>query len=189
MGSIILKEIGGLSEHPNTKKEYDNEISHDELVERIFDISQMPLLSDSKVCYIFGMGSHPKSTYKLLEDEKGIEVIWYGSILPKFARLLRFIVASYAGLVKVKLPDRINDVFLKLADCSMVGLYCFDASLESAFVEKIIDNPLPEYYDFGIKNDRGYFFYIVDADNTESGTGIYEIVSYGIDASCDFRPK
>jgi hypothetical protein len=137
--------------------------------------------TDELVCYVVGMGALDKSTYKLLSNEKGIEVIWYGSILPGILRIISPLVASYAGIVKVLDPEKISSVFFQLTERSMAGLYIFSSEYEATFVNNVILNPTPRKYDYGIKELSNYFIYIVDADNYESSTGIYEIVSYGKD--------
>ncbi len=103
--------------------------------------------------------------------------------MPSPIKLLSSLIASHAGLVKIIDLKKLPEVFLTLSEQSMVGLYVLPKVIEKQFVQRIKSNITPESYDFGIKKNRDYFFYIVDGDNYESSTGIYEIVSYGVDAN------
>ena len=167
----------------NTENEYDCEVREEKVISVVNKISQSDyFLDEGKSCYVVGMGGHPKSTYKDLGKEEGIKVIKYESVLPGFSKILAPIVASYAGLVKIENSDKLSTVFTKLINLSMASIYCFDSSIENEFVQLARESLLPEERGFNIKSDRGYFWYMVDADNAESSTGIYEIVSYGHDA-------
>jgi hypothetical protein len=183
MGSVTLKELGGFQKHENTQIEYDNELSYDLLEHRLKKIASLIDLSGDKVCYIIGMGGRPKSTFYKLQKTEGVNLIWYGSIFPKYLRILSIFIASYAGLVKVIDSKKLPDLFLDICDSSMAGIYIFNKSMEKKFVDEVIKNPLPVHLDFGIKYDASYFLYVVDADNNESSTGIYEIISYGKNAT------
>ncbi|MCW8899653.1 MAG: hypothetical protein OQK95_03170 [Gammaproteobacteria bacterium] len=180
MGRLLLKSIGDFGKSPNTESEYDNQATEERIgsvLERITAVLNSK--GNEKACYIFGMGAQPKSVYNNLKAVDGVEVIWSGSLLPKVIRFMGGIVASHAGLVKITNPDMITDTFDKLTELSMAGIYLFSPDFESKFVKEVISNPAPFSYDFIIKEDKGYFLYVVDADNPESETGIYEIVSYG----------
>jgi hypothetical protein len=183
MGKLILKDLGGFSKNPNTEEEYDDEVSEKRISEVLNKVASSPcLISEEKVCYIFGMGAQPKSVYENLEKQDGIEVIWYGSILPRYMRFLGGVVASYAGLIRVDNPNILADTFNKLVVASMAGVYCFSQKYEKKFISDIKMNPIPRVYDYSVKDDKGYFFYVIDADNSESATGMFEIISYGVAA-------
>jgi len=183
MGKVNIRSLGNLGAHENTLNEYDNEISEELLDHHLDQITSVYRDSEGFVCYVLGMGAQPKSTYTELRKESGIEVIWSKSILSGPSKLLSVLVASHAGLIKISAPEKLPSVVKTLCHLSMAGIYVFDQSMEKDFVDRVIRNPLPEEFDFGIKSDEGYFFYMVDADNAESSTGIYEIVSYGKSAS------
>lgn len=183
MSKVNISSLGSLGTHENTLNEYDNEISEELLDHHLNQIVSVYSGSKGRACYVFGMGAQPKSTYTELKKESGIEVIWSKSILTGPSKLLSVLVASYAGLIKISAPEKLPSVVKKLCHLSMTGIYVFDQSMEKDFVDRVIRNPLPKKFDFGIKNDDGYFLYMVDADNAESSTGIYEIVSYGKDSS------
>ncbi len=127
------------------------------------------------------MGAHPKETYKKLAKVNGIEVVFNRSLLPKYMYIFSLIIASYEGLIRIIDPNKLEDAFLKLIECSMAGIYIFHNSGEAEFKKNVINSLGKKEFDFGIKENMDYFFYIVDADNLESSTGMYEIVSYGID--------
>jgi hypothetical protein len=181
MGRITFSEIGGFEKHKNTKTEYDNELSYD-LLGRLKQIVSFVDLSGDKVCYILGMGGRPKSIFDNLRRTEGISLVWYSSIFPKYLRFLSVLIASHAGLIKVINLNKLPEIFLEVCYMSMAGIYVFNKSLEKKFVAEIVKNPLPVNLAYGIKDDAGYFVYVVDADNTESTTGIYEIISYGKNA-------
>lgn len=182
MGKISLQEIGGLGKSENTLSEYDNEIRFDLLQNKLERISKAVQNSDGYVCYVMGMGAHPKDTYRKLRKTVGVDLVWLDSLLPKYARVFSPFIASYAGLFKVFDADKIPSIFFTLVEQSMAGIYVLPKSFEPQFVGLVKNNPFPKDYDFGIKSKKDYFFYIVDADNSESSTGIFEIVSYGVDA-------
>ena len=179
MGKINVSSLGGFGSHENTLNEYDNEVSEELLDHHLQQIASVYKNSEGCVCYVLGMGAQPKSTYTELKSESGIEVVWSDSILSGASKVLSIFMASYAGLVKISEPEKLPSIVKKLTYLSMAGIYIFNQSTERKFVDRVIKNPLPKEFDFGIKSDGEYFFYIVDADNAESSTGIYEIVSYG----------
>jgi hypothetical protein len=181
MGEILLKVIDGTPRHKNTVQEYSKEIAEDRYRYVLDKISQN--IPSGKVCYVFGMGKHPKSTYVALKSSHGIEVVWYGSLLPNYFGPLRLLVASYEGIVKIFDPNKVKGVFETLSKMAMVGVYIFDANMENAFIETVKSKKYSQYADEVIKEDKGYFIYKIDADSVESSTGIFEIVSYGIDCS------
>lgn len=183
MGKLDIRSLGGLGPHANTLNEYDNEVSEELLDHHLNQIASTYEDSKGYVCYVLGMGAQPESIYSELRRESGLEVVWSDSILSGVSKILSVFMASYAGLVKIASPEKLPGVVKRLSHLSMAGIYIFDQSMERDFVERVLKNPLPEEFDFGIKDDSRYFLYMVDADNSESSTGIYEIVSYGKNAS------
>ena len=185
MSQITIRQTGGLGENENTLCEYDNEVSFDLLNHRLKIISDAMSHDNGKeyACYLVGMGGLPKSAYLDIQKKFDADVVWVDSLLPKYIKILSCIVASYAGLVKINDPKELPDIFSLMIDQSMAGIYFFPKEYESEFVSLVKKNPLPESSDFGIKEFKDYFFYMVDADNAESSTGIYEVVSYGVCAS------
>ena len=61
----------------------------------------------------------------------------------------------------------------------MAAIYVLPHSAEQEFVTEVRNNPSPSDYGFGTTERDDYFIYMVDADNRESSTGVFEIVSYG----------
>ncbi len=182
MGKITVQVIGSLGKSENTLNEYDSEITFELLKNKLERIVAAIKDRDGYVCYVMGMGAHPQKTYKNINKTVGVELVWCVSLLPKYARILSPFIASYAGLFKVFDADKISDTFLALIEQSMAGIYVLPKSFESKFVSFVKSDSIPKDYDFGVKLNRDYFYYIVDADNAESSTGMYEIVSYGVDA-------
>jgi len=185
MGAIKIGGAGGFQRSENTRQEFDREINYEHVEEIVANLSRAASLRSDKACYVYGMGGLPKSTYVELGQESGIQVIFFRSTLPLCARFLKYVVGSYEGLVRVEDLTKLPDVFLKLINQSMAGIYCLSPSFEKQFLRLVAERERYRYYDFGIKDDPGYLFYIVDADNHEVSTGIVEVVSYGIAAPVD----
>ena len=183
MGKADISVVGDLGFHQNTLNEYDNEVSDELLDHHLSQIASAYKNVDGCACYVFGMGAQPRSTYVDLKKEAGVKLIWSGSVLSGPSKILSLVVASQAGLVKITDPDKLPLVTKTLCHLSMAGVYIFDQAIEEQFVKKVLENPLPSGYDLGVKADPRYFFYLVDADNVKSSTGIYEIISYGKEAS------
>lgn len=183
MGKLNIGSLGGFGFHENTLNEYDKEISKELLDHQLNQIASICKGNKGYVCYVLGMGAQPKSIYEDLRKEFGVEVVWSDSILSGAFKVLSVFMASYAGLVKISSPEKLPGVFKRLCHLSMAGIYVFDQSREEHFVDCVIKNPLPEDFDFGVKGDRSYFFYMVDGDNAESSTGMYAVISYGKSAS------
>jgi len=181
MGEILVKRFAKTPTHQNTLREYSSEVE-EARYHNVLDRMSHTLPRD-KVCYIFGMGKHPQSTYRKLASLSGTEVVWHGSLLPSYMMILRPFIASYEGVVRIFDTTKLEEVFISLSKMSMVGLYIFDSSLEDLFVETIKNKKYSVYADEVVKQDKGYFIYQVDTDSVESSTGIFEIVSYGVDCS------
>ena len=69
----------------------------------------------------------------------------------------------------------------------MAGVYLCPTGREHDFEKAVKANKLPNELDFGLKTDSRFFYYVLDVDNAESSTGIYEIVSYGAKAPVELR--
>jgi hypothetical protein len=188
MGKINIGSLGQSKKHRNEKRSFDNEINFNRVEYKLIKLSKIEsLLEESKVCYIYGMGAHSKSTYDLLAKLSGVELKWKTSLLPFWLRPLSIVIASYAGLIKIVSITAMTEVFMKLAESSMVGLYIFDSKHELDFINATKKSKLSVDGDFLIKSDPSYLIYQVDADNYESSTGVYEIVSYGIKCPEEFE--
>ena len=183
MGKITFSKIGGLGCSESTRTEYDNEINYELLEYKLFNIEKAICKNKSDyVCFVFGMGGQPKIKYLSFRKYSGVELVWFGSILPKPLRFFSRLIASHAGLLKVKDIKCLSVVFLSLVEQSMAGIYVFPKHFEERFINTVKNNPTPQDYDFGIKQNDDYFYYFIDADNYESNTGVYEVVSYGVNA-------
>ncbi len=182
MGQIILKESGEFRRHKNTLQQFDSEILDERISQVLNEIAISPIFKRKELCcYIYGMGAIPKSTYREISKLEGIDVLWFDSILPLYLRPLSFIAASYAGLIRVLSLEVLPSVFQKISRRSMAGLYIFQKSkVEQKFIDAVTKKRDLPVIDTIVKEDNSYFMYIVDTDNYESRTGIYEIVSYGL---------
>jgi len=179
MGRLELGDYEHIEAHVNTDTEYYNPVSDEVLKSRLRHIADILTSNPGNHCYVVGMGAQSKSTYQALDDVDGIHVVWSGSMLPRFARVLGLVIASHAGVLKIEDPRVLPKVMLRLAQRSMAGVYVFSHASELRFVERVTAEPVVQGIVFDIKSDPDYFFYVVDADNFESETGMVEIVSYG----------
>lgn len=135
--------------------------------------------------YIYGFGSQSKLKIESLKQHKGLEFVFSKSILPTPFKIFNWLVASYSGLFKVTSLKEVFNVFLDLADSGMVGLYYVPSNAESRFLEKAKNGVGKEGLNFGVNQSEEYFIYIVDGDNFESKSGIYEIVFCGKDTNSE----
>jgi hypothetical protein len=179
MKKIDIGDMGDLGISENTFVEYDNEVSEDALYNHIERIANAYKSSQGYVCYVFGFGGQPKNTYTELRKERGVELRWMRSILPGPLKVFSFLIASYAGLVKINNHDQLRAAVKKMCNASMAGIYILKEGAEQRFLKRAMEYPSSGSFDFGIKEDSDYFFFLIDADSAESSTGIYEVVSYG----------
>lgn len=163
------------------KKDYTiNEIQVEryEYVLRILTEIDIP---KNYVVYIHGTGKQSKKTYEELKERKDIEVIWYDFFLKGILTFLQFVVAGYAGLVKINDNKGIKEVFEKISESSMAGIYIIDRNIENIFISEIKKRNEDVFVvnDYIIKNTNNYFIYLIDNDSVESETGVYEIKAIG----------
>ncbi|HEY2335847.1 MAG TPA: hypothetical protein VGI18_00570, partial [Burkholderiales bacterium] len=156
-----------------------------EVVERL---SRSSSLADGRVCYVHGQGGRPIGTYEQLKKQDGIEIVFARTLLPRFIGFLQYVVASHEGLVKINDRSVLPKVFSELMHLASVGIYCVGSSFESNLVRLASESALPRQQDLGVKADPGYMYYIVDADNAESPTGVLEIISHGVKTPSDLVP-
>ena len=159
MREIVIKSIeNDRKHHKNAKKEYSKEVQESRYRYVTEKISNLSLINNqNKICLIFGMGKHPKSTYRELEKLSGIRVVWYDSLFSKWLKPVSFFIASYEGLVEITDREKLPLVFNRLANMSMVGLYYFSRDLENKFVETIKKEKYSSYGDTIVQEDPEYF--------------------------------
>lgn len=183
MGEIKFNTIAGLGESQYTEQEYDNEIYFESINGRLSRISAaLKEISNDYAIVIVGMGGKTKSIYKALASNPDVILHWSGSILPNYLKLLGHLISSESGVIEVKGLNSLTDVFELVVEQSMAGVYVFPKNYLTTFVNGVANRAAKNGFDYGIKSFSDYFYYIVDADNFESSTGVYEIVSYGVDA-------
>ncbi|MFZ6735852.1 hypothetical protein ACO0LG_28290 [Undibacterium sp. Ji42W] len=172
----------------NTHAEFDRDVSYAEVEAVLTKLARFQDDRDEVVCYVYGMGAHPRSTYQSMQKLDGVHVEFFRSLLPRKLPFLTWFIASYEGLIRIEDLSLLPNVFLTLMELSMVGVYFMDKELASGFVMSVKEKRQGALIDFGIKDDAGYSIYIVDADNVESMTGMIEIISYGRDVPMDLLP-
>jgi hypothetical protein len=145
----------------------------------ILKASDYPSLN--RVCYVYGAGSHPKSTYTEMIGKPGIVVINFESILPRGLRFL----PSYRGLVRIDDPVALSPVFNQLIEQATAAILIFDRSLENAFVSMVRSFDEHGDYGFGITTDPGHVAYLVDGDCDDCPSGMMQFVSCGRDGAWD----
>lgn len=185
---ISIGRGGKFNQSPNTKAEFDRDVTLESVRDVLEMLAQGCFQHPDRVCYVFGMGAQPKATYTYLQGKEGIQVLYSQSLLPWYGRWLGCFVGSFEGLVRVSDFSQLPAVFLRLIDRSMAGVYIFSASHENDFLRVVCSNTSERQFDFGVKSDPSYCFYVVDADNSESRTGLIEIISYGITTPNELIP-
>lgn len=186
MNTVNVENRQLLKPSSNTKVEFSSELDPTLLESRLDKLKSMYLNTENMVLYIVGTGGQARSVYRDLESQfNGIEVLWFDSTLPRYLNFFKGVIASYAGMIKVSELSSMKQIFLSVSEQSMAGIYIFPEHAEKK-IKASAKNTLQNRnfdFDLGIKSYANYFFYLVDTDNSESSTGCYEIVSYGIDAS------
>lgn len=152
--------------------QYVSETTVDSVITRIATSGYGGL---GKLCYAFGGGSLPRSSYTNLAGKVGVQVAYFESVLPHWLRFL----PSYRGLVRIDDPSALRDVVDRLTDQAMVTVFVFDATLEAAFLASAQEAGRDSDHGFGVKRDPGYLIYVVDADRYDSPTGMFHFLSYG----------
>jgi hypothetical protein len=180
MKGLNVKPLGEFRAGGGTFAQWDREVEECVVERRIGELGEgLEGLCDEYVCYVFGMGAKSKSVYRKLKGAPGLHLAWHRTVLFGTSKWLGSLVHSQAGLVRVNDATLLRDLFFELADHSMAGVYIFSASREARFVESLYENPTPGDFLVGLGGVNDYLVYVVDADNYESSTGIYEIVSIG----------
>jgi hypothetical protein len=188
MGRIELGDAGRFGKSPNTLVDFTRDVSQEDVTETIASLAAaQPILSGSKICLLFGMGAQPRSLFQSLERESGLALLFYRSPLNGVLAILRPMIPSYEGAIRVNDPRKLPLAFSQLMDSSMVGLYCVDVSHVDRVEQAMRLGG--QGLDFRIKEDPGYLLYVVDADNADAATGIHEIVSYGTEAPDALIPQ
>jgi hypothetical protein len=182
MGKISFGPEKSSSPSDTTKSQYDREIDGDQLELIVKKISERARLSSERVCYVYGSGGISLGTYEKISKLDGVDLVFTKSVLPFFLSFLRPLIASESGLVRVKDPLILPDVFEFLTNQSMATIFIFSTEYESSFIEQVRQSSVVESFDFGVKKDPSYFMYLADTDNSESKTGIYEFVSIGVNS-------
>jgi hypothetical protein len=185
-GSITFGPAGATRQSSNTKAEFSREAVYEDVERALRKLSTAQSLRDGRVCFVFGMGKQSKQTYLALGGLEGAEVVFSRTVLPWYLSFLQFLTASYEGLVRIEDFSVLPDVALNLVDHSMVGVYIADRQFENELIRQASTRSASD--DLGIKSDPAYSLYTIDADNTESHTGIIEIISYGIETPADLIP-
>ena len=187
-GKITFARSGKFERSENTRAEFDRDVTDREVQAVLEKLAHAGSLRTGWVCYVLGMGAQPKSVYISLQSLKGVRVLFSRSLFPWYARWMSVIIGSYQGLVKIDDHTLLPRVFSRLIERSMAGAYIFPAHLEPHFLQHFSSKVDSFQFDLGVKKYPGYSFYIVDADSSESKTGMIEIVSYGISTPQDILP-
>ena len=186
MGQISFGVSAISHASPNTKSEFSRTATFEDVERTLAKLSKADSNRVGKVCYVYGMGGHAEDTYLQLRLRGGLDIIFYRSIFPRYLRFLKFVMASYEGLVRINDLSILPEIFLTLMDNSMVGVYFVDTRFENELIREAFSTRQRD--DLGIKSDPSYASYVVDADNAEASTGIVEIISYGIETPSELIP-
>jgi hypothetical protein len=167
---------------------FDQQVEMDDVEKNIDLITKWSKDTDlDHVLVVYGMGGQTKKVYNFLRDRDEIRLLWSGPRLPKYLRFLNGIISSYAGLMVVHKIEILKELFTSLSENSMVGIYiCFNKDVLVEMETVVANNIHPEALDDLVSTvDLENLIYQVDADNNESITGIYEIISHGPNCPID----
>jgi hypothetical protein len=89
-----------------------------EYVLNILSITDVP---ENCSVFIYGTGKQSKSTYSLLKNNVNVEVLWFDFILKGGLKILKYFIAGYAGLLKIKNIKVIKEVFEIVSGLAMVS--------------------------------------------------------------------
>jgi hypothetical protein len=187
MGKINFGNAGFFQRSAHTRAEFGREATHEGVNAVLQKLSKSASLARGRVCYLHGKGGKQKEVYVSLERKQGLKVVFYRTVLPKYLRVLHFVIASYEGLIRIDDLSLLPSVFVQLMELSSVGVYCVSASMEAEVIRLARDSK-PRQDDLGVKRDPAYAIYIVDSDSSESPTGMIEIISYGNETPSDMIP-
>lgn len=131
--------------------------------------------------FVYGTGKQTKTTYQKIKERNDVEVIWSDFILTGILKMLQFLMAGYAGLIRINNYKSIKEIFEIISESSMAGIYIIDKNIENAFISEVKNKNKDVFIvnDVVMKNSNNYFIYLIDNDAAESETGIYEIKSFG----------
>lgn len=109
----------------------------------------------------------------------GVEVVCRRSLLPGGMAFMNFFIAAYSGIVAVRDTSKVNDVFRLMARFSTVGVYVIPELSARSWLESMKSDFPPGDFHAGCEGIEDYFIYYLDADNGNSETGAYRMVSSG----------
>lgn len=148
------------------------------LIDRLKEVS---LISDNRICYAFGYGKHPKSTYQAIKNHYGITLLWNRFNGPFWLKPLSGIIAGQSGLIRINEQSQVEYIIKELSHLSMVGVFSVSKAFEHEFElflnsQKKNYSIRPEEY---VKKDPTFFSVIIDGDNVEVPDNDLIIISCG----------
>lgn len=137
------------------------------------------LLNGGYCCYIYGMGGQTKDFYKKIASEKGVVVIWHDSIVTGWARIIKNVVPSVAGLLKLESLENLRSLFYSVCGSSMAGIYFMHSEMEQAFIKLVQSKVDLDKIDAFVTNNPASLIYTLDANNASSRTDQYDFLDVG----------
>jgi hypothetical protein len=134
--------------------------------------------SDTKSCYVYGIGGKSKAAYANLSLMDGVSLRLTHSCLPRSLAFLRFI-PSHVGVVQILKPSRLIQVMDNLGDSGMTGIYFFDPKRDEEFIKLIKTKPHPKVVNDWLNNVDEGIFYQFDSINGSSKTGMFDWLKIG----------
>jgi hypothetical protein len=170
----------------NTRLEFVRLISFEQMKQNIAKIAKHLNLQEKHVCYVWGGGGNPKSTYQAMYKNNDVSVIFARSCLPVIFKIFGWLIPSHQGLVKINKAGALGPTVDAVVQAEMATIFVFDRKFEAGFLEAVKSYDFRKNSDdsFGVKEDGGYIIYFMDAENWDER--VAEVVSLGKDVSHDF---
>jgi hypothetical protein len=156
-----------------------HERSSDQVAQFIVSLAKAyQSVADKTVCFLHGMGGQPASLYESLRNSQSADVLWTGSVMPKWLSAVLWFAPSYAGVLRIKDSTQIASLFSQICEQSMAGIYMFDVLNESnmAQIARTRANDLQS----AVEADPTHLIYIVDEDSNATEDKVTEILKIGM---------
>jgi hypothetical protein len=164
-------------------KKISGEIEVD-LMENI--IHELPntdeIYNESFTIYIHGMGGQARSFYRRLQDNKDVELIWFGWSSNVWWTYIFSFIPGQAGLVKIINRNRLDQLYIDIGAMSLCGLYYFSSYKEQEIIDQVKKDPNGLNIPKILEKETNYFLLEVDFDyhgGDKDGEVFYRTLYYG----------
>jgi hypothetical protein len=184
---LDIAPSGGMPRSAHTALEFSRDVSIEDAQQHIVAFSEAWSRSEKPVtCFLYGMGAQRSGLYRHVANQSGATVLRLRSLIPWPMAPLRLIVASYEAVLEIPTPAVLSAAFWRVVERSMAGIF-FVHPEHAQRIRSELRSAKSLPLDLWSKADCTYALCIIDADNAESPTGLYEIVSVGSAAPAGFQ--